>query len=408
MRLTLGTWIDVLRTGSWVTRDRVRALCVCYLAMMAVSVAYLASGPGLFDPLGRPLGHDFVVFWSASRGARAGSAPALYSPAAFYQLATGVLGVRTANLSPFIYPPTALLLFYPLSFLPYLASLAAWLSFGAAGYLSAVMRIAGASRWTWLLAVSFPAAWVNAINGHNGFISAALLGWALVLLPRSGWLAGSLMGLLSFKPQLGLLIPVALIAGREWRAFMAASLVTAAMVAASVAAFGLDTWRAFAGATPLIRSILDLGLLDYYKLQSPFAAVRLIGGGVSLAWATQGVIGALSAIVVAAVWRTSREQAARAVVLVCATLLATPYVLDYDLTLLAVALAFAVRRARTASWSPWELTLLVVVGAVPALARPLGMVSHVGLAPLAIGLLLGHTAWRELRRPRTCTPAVLA
>ena len=73
-----------------------------------------------------------------------------------------------------------------------------------------------------LLALAFPAVFVNIGHGHNGFLTAALIGAGLLMLDRRPILAGILFGLMAYKPQFGVLIPLVLAATGRWRAFLAA------------------------------------------------------------------------------------------------------------------------------------------------------------------------------------------
>jgi hypothetical protein len=361
------------------------------LAGEVIALSVLWTGHGIFDRLGKPIGTDFAMFWSASRTLRSAGAAVLYSSSAFFNAPQELLGVRPQDLFPsFIYPPAALLVYYPLSFLPYLPSLFAWLATGMAAYLGAMFRIAGGSRLTLLVALAFPAVFVVVGHGHSSFLSAGLLGWALALLPQRPWRAGILFGLLAFKPHLAMLVPIALVAGREWRALAGAALSAAGSTLLALLAFGVDAWTAFLHALPRGRDQLELGLVDYYKLQSAFGAVQNLGGSVPLAYTVQAAILIVAAIAVAAAWRR-RDASLRAVALVLGTLLATPYLLDYDLLLLAVAGAFAARNG----WRPWERSLAVLAAFLCIAGRPLAMVSHLCLMPAVLAVAL----WISTRPP---------
>jgi len=113
----------------------------------------------------------------------------------------------------------------------------------------------------WLLpALAFPPVFVNISHSHNGFLTAALLGTALVVLERRPWLAGMLFGLLIYKPQFGVLIPLVLIATGRWRAFAGAALTVAALTLATLIAFGAEVWRAFFASAALTRvEVLEQG-----------------------------------------------------------------------------------------------------------------------------------------------------
>src|SRR5207237_2691224 len=96
-----------------------------------------------------------------------------------------------------------------------------------------------------LLALAYPAVFVNLGHGHNGFLTAALIGFALVNLDTRPILAGILFGLLAYKPQFGLMIPLVLFATGRWRAVVAAGATVGLLALAATLAFGFDTWHAF-------------------------------------------------------------------------------------------------------------------------------------------------------------------
>lgn len=163
-------------------------------------------------------------------------------------------------------------------------------------------------------------------------------------------IAGLCFGLLSYKPQLALVVPVALLAAGRWRVIASAALTTIALVIVSWIFFGSDSWTAFLASTEMSRNVLlEQGSVGYEKLQSAFAAVRLWGGSVPLSSAAQGAVSILAVLATAWAWRVSDDHARKSALLVSATALASPHVLDCDLVLLAPALA---------SWS-WRFSKTV-------------------------------------------------
>ena len=142
-----------------------------------------------------------------------------------------------------------------------------------------------------LLAVAFPAVFVNLGHGHNGFLTAALFGAALVTLDRRPIVAGILFGLLAYKPQFGVLIPLVLIASGRWRCFAAAAATVALFALATTLAFGADVWDAFLASTRFTRIVvLEQGDTGWHKIQSVFSWVRMWGGSIALAYAVQGAV----------------------------------------------------------------------------------------------------------------------
>lgn len=169
---------------------------------------------------------------------------------------------------------------------------------------------------------------------------------------------GVLFGLLTDKPHLGLLVPVALIAGGNWRAFITAGIVAMLMAAASWAAFGTVTWQAFVDSIGhTSQAFLSNGWADRYKLQTAFGLTRTLGGPEWLSWTVQAMVAIVAAVCVAVVWRSRTAYEVKASALVTAALLATPYLYlyTYDLVVLAVPLAFLFRLARTDGFLPNDI-----------------------------------------------------
>ena len=200
-----------------------------------------------------------------------------------------------------------------------------------------------------LFALGFPAAIWNVTAGQNGFLTAALIGGTLGLLERHPALAGICLGLLTYKPQFGLLFPIVLIADRRWLTIAVAALVALLLAALSWLAFGSASWAAFVHWAPISnRVLIDQGALDWYRLQSVFALVRAHGGSETLAWIVQGVLTLLLAVGLAWLWKSRVAFELKAAALAAGALLATPYLFMYDLVVLAVAVAFLLRLALSA------------------------------------------------------------
>src|SRR4029077_17910424 len=147
-----------------------------------------------------------------------------------------------------------------------------------------------------LFALGFPAAIWNVTAGQNGFFTAALIGGTLVLWERRRALAGICLGLLTYKPQFGLLFPIVLIADRRWLTIAVAALTAIALAALSWLFFGSASWAVFAHWAPLSsHALIDQGALDWYRLQSVFALVRAHGGRETPARLVSGLACALRA-----------------------------------------------------------------------------------------------------------------
>lgn len=386
LRARLGRFRQAARDGSWVTQRRVVIYSVLLIAAWSLALAWALTGSGVMDPLGRPLGTDFVSFWSVSAALLAGTPALAYHPAALAGWEQTLFGPGVPFYAWF-YPPTALLLVAPLGLLPYLWALALWLGGGLAVYFVVLRRILR-DRVGMLAALAFPAVFVTLSHGQNAFLTTALFGGAMLSLEKRPWLAGALIGALSFKPQLGLLIPLALIARGEGRAFAAAAITALGLAALSALVFGLSPWAGFWTEAELARRTLEEGLVPFAKQQSVFAAVRLLGGGIAAAYAVQAAVSAAAAAAVVWAWRRPGAFDLKAAVLAAASLLAAPFILDYDQLLLALPIAWMAARLRRDGGAAFEKTALALAALLPLLARPAALLFGLPLSPIIIGLLL--------------------
>src|SRR5262249_11156010 len=149
-------------------------------------------------------------------------------------------------------------------------------------------------------------------------------------------LAGMLLGLIAYKPQFGLLIPLVLLATGRRRTFIAATLTVVALAAATFAAFGSEVWSAFFASTHLTRvEVLEHGSTGWHKIQSVFSMVRMWGGGIPFAYALQGAVTLALAAALTWLWRSNASFPLKAAALIIGAILATPYSLDYDFVVLA-------------------------------------------------------------------------
>jgi alpha-1,2-mannosyltransferase len=252
---------------------------------------------------------------------------------------------------------------------------------------------------TMLLALAFPAVFINLGHGQNGFLTAALLGGSLLLLDQRPFIAGALIGFLAYKPQFGLVIPLVLVATGRWRALTAAMITVLAGCALTLLLFGPEVWFAFAQSTAFTKTVvLEAGGTGWEKIQSIFSAVRMWGGDIQTAYLAQAALAGLVAVSLAWLWRAQAPSDLKAAALPCACLLTTPYVLDYDLVVLAISIAFFVRFALAHGCRNYELTVLAFGWIAPLIARSVAGLSGipVGLAAvLALYGLIIRRAWLE-------------
>jgi alpha-1,2-mannosyltransferase len=233
---------------------------------------------------------------------------------------------------------------------------------------------------------AFPAVFINVGHGHNGFLTAALFGTALLVLYARPIIAGILIGLLAYKPQFGLLIPLVLIVGGRWRTLAAAAVTVVLLIAVTTQAFGVDVWNAFLASTRFTRTIvLENRETGRHKIQSVFAWARMWGASVALAYTVQAIASVAVAAALVWLWHIRAAFPLQAAALMIGAILATPYSLDYDLMLLALAIAFLLVHCSDRGFLSYEKTALAALWLVPLVARPIGQAT---LIPLAVPAML--------------------
>jgi hypothetical protein len=369
-----------VRTGEWLTAARTRGYSLILLGLSALVLAgWVVASDGLLDRNGKPIGTDFSNVYAAGTLTWQGRSADAYVPALQHAAEKAVFDGREVPFYGWHYPPFFFAIAVLVAAVPYAFGLAIWLVASFAAYLTAIRAILPRQE-TLLVAAAFPAVFVNVGHGQNGFLTAALLGGALHWLDRRPWLAGVLIGLLAYKPQFGVLIPIALLAGGRWRTIGAAAATVAALVAVSFALLGSGIWHAFADSMDFTQTVvLEQGGTGWQKIQSIFSAVRAWGASVPIAYATQASLLAMLAATLAWLWHGDAAFELKAAALALGSLLATPYVLDYDLVVLAVAIAFFARHGLRHGFRDFEISLLAVAWIMPLLSRSIAGVTYMPL-----------------------------
>lgn len=375
--------------GDSVSRHRLVPLALAAAAGVAVAYAvilgYMALGHHwIVDGQGRPLPVDFLSFWSAGRLALAGHAASAYDWPTMHALHRRIMGHDFSGYYGWGYPPLFFCAAMALALLPYAASFLCWLAVTLALYVAAVVKITRV-RSAALLACAAPAVLGNALVGQNGFLSAALIGGALILLEENPLLSGVLLGLLTYKPHLGILFPLALAFGGYWRALIAAALCTAAILVASLV-LSPGALSAFVHHMQgMSTTFLSEGSAGWYKIQSLYGLARMLGLGESAGYAAQGILFLPLAAGLAWLWRGPASLALKCAALATGVLLATPYLYMYDFPILSAALAFLYRdRAFDGFEMGGILAANLAVAAFVFFAAPLGLAASLITAALVV------------------------
>jgi hypothetical protein len=347
------------------------------------------------DPAGKPLGADFINFYAASDLALHGRLAEAYDIGRMEAAEQAIVPAAAGQVVPWQYPPSFALMILPLALLPYAVAFVLFTVVTAALYLWLVRAIFPDRRAV-LAALAFTAVLVNTLGGQNGFLSAALLGGGLLLLETRPIAAGALLGLLTYKPHLGLLVPFVLAAGGYWRTIGAAAVTAALFALAAWLAFGGESWQAFWHLLPTAGDYFRSGVLPWDKMASVFPATRLLGASVAVATALQAIVAVAVLALCILAWRRGGSLASRVALAVSGTALAVPALYDYDLVVLAVPMAILAAEAVRSGWMPGERLLLVIAWLMPMIGSPLARYAHLPLMPLVL-LALFAACWRRAR-----------
>jgi hypothetical protein len=347
---------------------------------------------GSIGPRYNAPGTDWMVFYAAARAFFDGNLALIFDGHRFsaYQneMFSGWLSAPRP-FHPWLYPPHFLLLALPFGLLPFAASYALFMAVTAAVLVAALWRYAPPDRRRWVQLGSLllcPACSITVISGQNAFLTAALLVAGFGLLPRRPILAGVLLGIATFKPTLWLMVPVALIAARQWRALAGAAAMAAMLALASAAVFGVEMWRQWLEMALSPPADFYSEWLEYGRSWglSVYTCAWVLGashGGATLAQAVATLAAAAS---VYAAFRRDLAPDRQLAVLLAAAILAGPHVSTYDTLLLAIAAALLFCRALTEGAPLYEITLMLAVWLVPLFnpprATPLGLMTPVLVA----------------------------
>ena len=307
---------------------------------------------------------DFRVFWAAAQLAVAGDPLAAFDPARLIE----IHGIAGDDWLPWVYPPTFLLILLPLGHLSFFA---AWLVFTGLSILAillAIRPLAAGNRGLWAAIALAPAMLPALLLGQVSVLWAAGLVAVLSAL-QAGWpvLAGVICGLLTIKPQLGLMLAIALLAGRQWTAIGVGAGVAVAFAALATLVFGPDYWPAMAEMGQSHLEVVRSRIAEGGFMVSAYSALVGLGLPEPLALGLQWGLAGVAAIAVWLAWSSDRiGPDLQGAVLLTATLLSAPYLWYGETALLAPALLLFLRAdALPPGWVGYTFGLFLMLGAAP-------------------------------------------
>ena len=389
----LARFIDAFRRADWLNAERVRVYSLMAMIAFIFMTLWFWLRFSLFAPGAEPLGGDFISFYAASKLALSGHAAGAWDISA-HSLAEHSLFPGFDGYLAFFYPPPYLLLCWPLALLPYGGSALIW-----------TIGTTVTAFWLWRaffrqlrpemamplsVMLAFPAVWINIACGQNGAVTLAILTGGFLLTDRRSLIAGLVLGLMVIKPQLAIGLPfvlggAALANPGRWRVFLATGFSALVLCGLAWLAVGQAGYDAFFANSTFAREALDQGLVDPALMQSLYGSLRVLSLPMPAAYLIQAMLSA-TVLMIAAYIAFKYRPSGRALgaLTVSTTVLATPFLLDYDLLITALPLGWLVLTGARNGFRNWEKLGLLAAFGLPLVSRQLAQQAHLPIAPLVL------------------------
>jgi len=295
---------------------------------------YVSFQDGL-EKSGHVLGRDFVNYWMGGQAVANGWLDELFNVDAYVARLRDMFGASYPGHN-WSYPPHYLFLVAPLALFSYLTAFFVWIVCGLTAYGFSLRSLKLPLSWYIIALAAAPVALAVVFFGQNGLITGALVLAGLGLRDRRPWLAGIFIGLLTIKPQLGLLIPFLLIIQQNWKTLASAAVTTVILIVASAIVFGWQSWSTyFTVIAPYQTDIMTDGKGIFIAMMpTAFMAARSVEASVATSAMVHvifAVLGLTMALVTMWVTRHDRDRSGASAVTILATFVVVPYIFNYDM-----------------------------------------------------------------------------
>jgi arabinofuranan 3-O-arabinosyltransferase len=342
------------------TERRLSLIGYTFLAANVISfVIRFYAGKWLTDKAGNLEFTDFFQWWAGSQLAFGRNAAAVYDYSTFS--AAQMLATKhppSVGYYSYVYPPTMLLLFAPIARLPYVAGFFTWVAGTLCLYALALYAIVPSLLSVVLALAPLPVG-KSIYGGDATFLTAGLLGLSLVFISRRPYLSGICLGILTYKPQFLVFFPLALVITGQWRVIVGATATASLLGGITAMVFGSDVWllflRSMRGHNPATLLSRNLDAMN----QTVLGLMHQAGAGAIAAWSVHLAVTLLATAIAWQIWRRPVPDSLKAAAFSIGALIATPYMLAYDLTVLSVPAMFLVADALSRGFAPGERLVLL-------------------------------------------------
>ncbi len=347
------------------------------------------------------IGGDFAVYYAAGEAALEGAAHEAYNIESFRDRERKFASENLTRLD-WHYPPSMFFVVLPTQLFDFLTAKVIWSLVSVVLFYFALRFAIPDNIWLILLVLISPTVIQNIVSGQNGVFIAAVALFGLTNVRTRPWLAGIMIGLLTIKPHLGLLIPIALIAGGYWRVFAYAVITTAVLVISSALIFGFDSWLAF------IQNSVDGANLNeawmqtfWFKMPTVFAGIMHLGMAQEFAWYAQGIATVSVVVLVAIAWRSTWDHRWKISILLLAGILAVPYAQFYDLAIVLPVLAWSLASLTHSTHSRFVEGLLIITYMAPVIMLLAQNETHPFMVWAVLHTIIFVLYWRGVLLPKS-------
>ena len=344
---------------------------------------------------------DFAFFWTAGQILSAQDLQSAYSGDLFSIQAAQQRWQGLQVESYLAYPPHFPIYFWLFGQLPYPVAFFAWQFLSLALLTLAAWSAFGRCWWAARFTVLAPATFICLWAAQTGLFGSALLIAGMGFLGRRPILAGVLIGLLTFKPTLGLLIPFAIMARGHWSAFISAVVTAGTLIFVSLLVYGVEAWTTYFVSMP--DTIMNIQAtrdgLFVSLVPTVFMAFRLLGFDSAVGFGAQALVAVVVLICVVWVFRNRGDSDLSTATLFAGTALALPYIHSYDMPFVAAAVFLLLRDMATKGDYVGERSIAVCVWALPLLIFVLNS-AQIPIGPLVLALFFGVLMRRLIRETR--------
>lgn len=341
----------------WLNPQRITLYSWSFFVMGIGQILWLVFVRLKNDPVN---GADFGIFWAVARLLHEGQAVKAYDATAVHQVTQQFMPVLKKGTFGWFYPPQYFIFLYPLGWFGYLWS---YLLFEGASLWLAILglrRLLPDARWI-LLILGFGGVAINLGYGQNAFQTLALLTWIIVLQEKAPVRAGILAGIMCYKPQLMLMIPVMFLQNSNWRAIISGMLTLFCLVVLSMLLWDANLWLVWMRSMSLATQALAKGGNHYLAMvYSLYALVHRFGLSTELSMLVQIAQGLILFGTSIKMTRDCPDVDLNNALWILTGLMMTPYLIEYEAAILLLPLALYVKSGVRMGWCSREWIGLVL------------------------------------------------